>query len=384
MEKINYKASISFGPRVRKSPYFECTMKAGAKAFTVYNHVFLPTVFTGPTDEYWNLVNGVTLWDVTCQRQIEISGPDALAFTQYITPRNLDTSSPGKCLYILMPDEEGGIVNDAVLLHINDEKLWLSPGDGDALLWVQGAALNKDFDVKIYEPPVSPLQLQGPRSPHVAKALFGDSILELGYYRLVETEINGVPVVVSRTGWSGELGYEIYPLNDDHGEMIWNTIMEAGKPWDIAPIAPSVIRSIEGGLLSYFSDISRNDNPYTFGMDRLVDLEMDKDFVGKEALRQIRDKGADRRLVGIEIEGSPMKTGNNEFWKVSKDGREVGHLTRCTWSPRLEKNIGYVNVASDCAELGTELTIHTTESDRTATVCPWPWVPAEKIIPDGI
>jgi aminomethyltransferase len=355
-------------------------MKAGAKAFTIYNHVYLPTVFAGPTKEYWSLVTDVTLWDVACQRQIEIAGPDALAFTQFITPRNLAASKAGKCLYVLMPDEAGGIVNDAVLLHINDEKLWLSPGDGDALLWVQGIAAMGDWDVQVYEPPVSPLQLQGPKSPHVAKALFGDAVLELAYYHLMETELEGVPVVVSRTGWSGELGFEIYPLNEDNGEKIWDLIMLAGKPWDIAPIAPSTIRSVEGGLLSYYSDITRNDNPYTFGMDRLVDIDGDFNFIGKEALRKIRDDGPSRKVVGIEISGDPLKGSNNEFWRVSVDGMKTGNVSRCLYSPRLEKNIGFANVKIEHAELGTEVEIRTSEGIRKATVCKWPWFPAEKTI----
>jgi aminomethyltransferase len=380
LEKINYKANISFGPRVRKSPYFEATMRAGAKAFTIYNHVYLPTVFTGPTDEYWKLVNGVTLWDVACQRQIEISGPDALAFTQYLTPRNLGTSEPGKCMYVLMPDEHGGIINDAVLLHINEEKLWLSPGDGDALLWVQGAAVNTTFDVTIHEPPVSPLQLQGPHSPHVAKALFGEAILDLEYYRLVETELDGVPVVVSRTGWSGEIGYEIYPLNDDNGEQIWSRIMEAGQPWNIAPIAPSTIRSVEGGLLSFVSDITRDDSPYTFGMDRLVDLDQENEFIGKDALRQIRNKGPKRQLVGFEMSGEPIKGSNNEFWPVLANDQIVGRVTRCVFSPRLQKNIGFANVPFEFQDIGTELTVVMPDGSRPAEVCKWPWFSAKKKI----
>ena len=335
MEKINYRANISFGPRVRKSPFFEATIRCGAKAFTVYNHVFLPTVYTGPTDEYWKLVNGVTLWDVTCQRQIEISGPDARLGIRYITPRNLSSSEAGKCMYVLLTDEQGGIVNDAVMLHLNDEQFWLSPGDGDALLWVQGLAVNSGMDVRVFEPDVSPLQLQGPKSTQVIQALFGDWPLELGYYRMKETMLDGIPLVISRTGWSGELGFELYLRDHQQGERLWDMIMNAGAPWDIAPIAPSTIRSIEGGLLSYFSDISRDDNPYTFNMDRLVDLEQAHDFVGKEALKQIKKQGPSRRLVVMELPGEPMKGSNNEFWPVLHEGKKVGRVNRCIYSPRL-------------------------------------------------
>jgi glycine cleavage system aminomethyltransferase T len=381
LEKINYTANISFGPRVRKSPFFEATMRYGAKAFTIYNHVFMPTVYAGPTDEYWKLVNGVTLWDVTCQRQIEIAGPDALRFIKYITPRNLSSSEAGKCMYVLLTDEKGGIVNDAVMLHLNDEQFWLSPGDGDALLWVQGLAVNSGMDIRVFEPDVSTLQLQGPKSTQVIQALFGNWPLELGYYRMKETTLDGIPLVLSRTGWSGELGFELYLRDHRHGERLWDMIMKAGAPWDITPIAPSQIRSIEGGLLSYFSDISRDDSPYTLGMDRLVDLDQEHEFVGKEALKQIKEQGPSYRLVGIELPGEPMKGSNNEFWTVLNNGRKVGRVTRCIYSPRLEKNIGFVNIEAELAAIGTQLTIKMTDSERPAIVCEWPWIKAEKTIP---
>ncbi len=243
--------------------------------------MYMPTLFTGPVDEYWKLVNGVTVWDVSCQRQIEINGPDAFQFIRYLTPRNLSGSEAGKCLYVLLTDEHGCIVNDAVLLHLDDKKFWLSAGDGDALLWIQAVAINSGFDVQVLEPDVSPVQGQGPKSPHMMHALFGDWILKLGYYCLKEVMLDDIPVVVSRTGWSGELGLEIYLRNHCHGDRMWEMIMAAGEPWNIAPIAPSAIRSIEGGLLSYGSDITRQDNPYTLGMGQLVDLDQSHDFFGK-------------------------------------------------------------------------------------------------------
>ena len=355
-------------------------MRYGASAFTIYNHMYLPTVFTGPVDEYWKLVNDVTLWDVACQRQVEISGPDALAFVKYLIPRNLQSSEPGRCMYVLLTDENGGIVNDAILLHLSNEQLWLSPGDGDALLWVQGAALNSGFDVHVHEPDVSPLQVQGPKSPQVMKALFGDWILEMGYYRMKETMLDDIPVVVSQTGWSGELGFEIYLRDHYQGDRLWEMIMSAGEPWNIAPTAPSTIRSIEGGLLSYVSDITRDDNPYTLKFDRLADLDQEHDFIGKQALKRIQQQGPGRFLVGIEIPGEPIKGSNNEFWPVLSKGQEVGHITRCIYSPRLEKNIGFANIEAGLEASGTELMIEASNVNRPALVCKWPWFPAQKMI----
>ena len=375
---------ISIGPRVRRSPYFEGTRRYGAKAFTIYNHMYMPTSYTDPITEYWNLVNDVTLWDVACQRQIEISGPDAFQFMQLLTPRDISKCQVGQCQYMLITDEEGSIVNDAVMLRLQPQQFWLSPGDGDVLLWVLGVAVNSGMDVNIVEPDASPLQLQGPKSPHVARALFGDWALDLKYYWLKETTLDGIPLIVSRTGWSGELGYELYLRDGSYGEQLWERVMEAGKSYGIAAIAPSTIRSIEGSLLSYLSDITRSDNPFVLGFDRLVDLDRPDDFIGKKALEKIKAEGVKRRLVGIEMPGEALKKSNAKFWPVSDGEVEIGHVTRCVNSPRLEKNIGFANVPVEHAAIGSEFVLITPSGERQATVCEAPWFPAQKTIPEGI
>ena len=369
---------IAIGPRVRKSPYFDATRRHGAKAFTVYNHMFMPTSYTDPVREYWSLVNDVTVWDVACQRQVEISGPDAFRFVQFLTPRDMSKCEVGQCQYLLLTDAAGGIINDAVLLRIEENRFWLSPGDGDVLLWVMGVAVNSGMDVNVGEPDVSPLQLQGPKSPHVMRDLFGVAILDLKYYWLIETELDGIPLVVSRTGWSGELGYELY-LRDSHfGDELWERIMAAGQAYDIAPTPPSTIRSIEGGLLSYISDISLADNPFILGIDWFVNLEQPDDFVGRKALEKIKENGPERLLAGVEVGGDPIDGPNSEFWPLSIDGKTVGHITRCVFSPRLKKNIGFANLRIENAEFGTELTVATPRGDETAIVCEAPWFPAQK------
>ena len=369
---------IAIGPRVRRSPYFDATRRYGAKAFTVYNHMYMPTSYTDPITEYWSLVNDVTLWDVACQRQVEISGPDAFRFAQVLTPRDMSKCQVGQCQYLVFTDADGGIVNDAVLLRIEENRFWLSPGDGDVLLWAKGVAVNSGMDVKIVEPDVSPLQLQGPKSPHVMRQLFGESILDLKYYWLKETELGGIPLVVSRTGWSGELGYELYLRDSAFGDQLWERVMEAGRPYNIAPTPPCTIRSVEGGLLSYISDISLDDNPFLLGIDWLVNLEQPVDFIGRAALEKITTRGPERLLAGVELQGDPLAGPNAEFWPVSIGEQTIGHLTRCVFSPRLSKNIGYVNVPVEHAEIGTELTVATPLGDRKAIVCEAPWFPPQK------
>ncbi|NQV86690.1 MAG: glycine cleavage system protein T [Woeseiaceae bacterium] len=374
-------ATISFGPRVHKSPYFNATLRHGAKSFTIYNHVYMPTCYSSPVEEYWSLVNDVTLWDVTCQRQIEITGSDAFRFVQFLTPRDMSACAVGQCKYMPLTNQDGGIVNDAILLRVREDQFWLSPGDGDVLMWASGAAVNSGMDVRVFEPDVSPLQLQGPKSPHVARDLFGDWVLDMKYYWLKETTLDGIPLVISRTGWSGELGFELYLQDSTHGDVLWERIMDAGKPYNIKPAAPNTIRSIEGGLLSYVSDITLQDNPFVIGMGKFVNLDQGDDFIGKAALTKIKAEGVKRRLIGIEIMGAPLTGSNEHFWTISKNGEQIGHVTRCVYSPRLKKNIGWANVPTECSSVDTKIVVATPDGERPATVCEAPWIRPEITIP---
>jgi aminomethyltransferase len=342
--------------------------------------MYMPTGYSSPEDEYWSLVNDVTIWDVSCERQIEITGPDAARFVQYLTPRNVSKCRVGRCLYVLLCGEDGGIINDAVLLRLAENHFWLSPGDGDVLLWAQGAAINSGMQVAIEEPDVSPLQLQGPRSPDVARALFGDWVLDLAYYELRETQLGDIPVVLARTGWSGEIGYEIYLRDGRRGDELWELVMAAGKPFKIAPIPPSMIRTVEGGIFSYAADITRADNPFSIGLDRLVDLDQEADFIGKAALKRIQREGVKRRLVAVEVGGAPLEGGNQHFWSVYAGDGVVGRVTRCLYSPRLEKNIGFANVSAECAGLGTELSLDAPGGRRVARVVASPFIESKQKI----
>lgn len=383
MGKADNLFNIMIGPRVRKSPFFDATVRHGVQAFTIYNHTYMPTSYGDSVQEYWSLVNDVTLWDVTCEKQVEVTGPDAAKFIEFLSPRDMSGCEVGMCQYILLTDENGGIVNDAVLLRVEENKYWISPGDGDVIWWVKGVAINSGLDVTVVEPDVSPLQLQGPKAPHVAYALFGDAALDLKYYRCIKTELDGIPLVVSRTGWSGEYCYEIYLCDGRYGDQLWEKIMTAGEPHNIVPIAPSTIRSIEGGLLSYCSDITVADNPWSVGMGRFVNFDKDSDFVGREALLKIKEEGNKTMLVGVEIEGAPI-LGNDSHWPIAADGENVGYITRCVFSPRLERNIGWARLSVAHSEVGTSLTLQMPDGDRAAKVCETPWFKSFIGIPDEL
>ncbi len=373
-------AAISIGPRIRKSPFYEATRRYGCKAFTTYNHMYLPVYFESPEADYRRLIEAVTLWDVGVQRQVEITGPDAARFTQFLTPRNLSSCAVGQCKYVLLTTERGGIVNDPVLLRLAEDRFWLSLSDSDVLLWARALAHALGYDVQVQEPDVSPLQVQGPRSFEVMRDLFGGWIEELRYFWFRETELDGIPLVISRTGWSAERGYEVYLRDGRHGDRLWEAIMEAGRPYDIGPAAPSTIRRIEGGLLSYGADMDLDTNPYEIGLGRLVDLEQEADFLGKDALAEIARSGPARRLVGLEIEG-PRLPANEEAWPVSAGGRSVGKVTSAVHSPRLGKNIALAMLAAEAAETGSRVETETPLGRRAAELVELPFFDPKKRLP---
>ena len=371
-------SNFGFGTQVRKSPYFDATVRWGARGFSVYNHMYIPRDFGDPEQNFWNLVNDAILCDVAVERQVEITGPDAAAFTQMLTPRDLSKMAVGQCKYVLITNAEGGILNDPILLRLDENHFWISLADSDILLWAQGVAVHSGMDVTIREPDVSPLQLQGPKSGQVMHALFGESIMDLRYYWLREVDLDGIPLIVSRTGWSSELGYELYLRDGARGDELWERIMAAGAPFGLKPGHTSSIRRIEGAMLSYHADADINTNPYELGLDRLVNLDMEADFIGKAALRRIRDRGVSRKQVGLRIDGAPLNWPNTTFWTITRGGDRVGKVTSAVYSPRLDQNIALAMVSADCAELGTDLEVMTHEGATGATVVERPFYDPKK------
>ena len=371
---------FGFGTQIRKSPYFDATVRWGARAFSVYNHMYIPRDFGDPEANFWNLVKDAILCDVAVERQVEITGPDAARFVQMLTPRDLSTLAVGQCKYILITNAEGGILNDPILLRLAENHFWISLADSDILLWAQGVAVHSDLDVTIREPDVSPLQLQGPKSGDIMKALFGESIMDLRYYWLRELELDGIPLIVSRTGWSSELGYELYLQDGSKGDELWEKIMAAGAPFNLKPGHTSSIRRIEGGMLSYHADADINTNPYELGLDRLINVDMEAEFIGKSALRKIRDAGVTRKQVGLILEGAPLKGPNTTFWAITKDGKTVGKVTSAVYSPRLQKNIALAMVSKDCAETDTVLEVQAGSESMATTVVEIPFFDPKKTI----
>lgn len=371
---------FGFGTQIRKSPYFDATVKWGAKDFSVYNHMYIPRDFGNPEQNFWNLVYDAILCDVAVERQVEISGPDAAKFTQILTARDLSKLAVGQCKYILITNAEGGILNDPILLRLEENRFWISLADSDILLWAQGVAVNSGLDVSIHEPDVSPLQLQGPKSGEIMKSLFGESIMDLKYYWLRELELNGIPLIVSRTGWSSELGYELYLQDGTRGEELWDAIMKAGEPFNLKPGHTSSIRRIEGGMLSYHADMDITTNPYELGLDRLINVDMDTEFVGKKALQNIRDNGVSRKQVGLVLDCPSLKGPNTTFWPIMKGDEQVGKVTSAVYSPRLKKNIALAMISVENSELGMEFEVQTATGTFKAEVVEKPFYDPKKKI----
>jgi len=371
--------NFGFGTQIRKSPFFNATVRWGAKGFSVYNHMYIPRDFGDPEQNFWNLIENAILCDVAVERQVEITGPDAYNFVQILTPRDLSKLSIGQCKYILIVNSDGGILNDPVLLRLEENRFWLSLADSDILLWAQGVAVNSNLDVKIEEPDVSPLQLQGPNSKKIMIKLFGESIKDLKYYWLKNYNLNGIPLIVSRTGWSSELGYELYLQDGSKGDELYETIMEAGKEFEIKPGHTSSIRRIEGGMLSYHADADINTNPFELGLDRLVNLDSKINFIGKKALKNIKEVGVARKQVGLVLECEPLLGPNTKFWPVlNEENIKIGKITSAIYSPRLKKNIALAMIDIHYTTIGHKLKVKIENEIINSTIVDKPFFDPKK------
>jgi glycine cleavage system aminomethyltransferase T len=368
-------AQIQRGARLKRSPYFEATQRAGCRGYTVYNHRLLPIRYDSFEAEYQRLLADVTLWDVSVERNVEIAGPDGLRFAELLTPRDLSKCAVGEGRYVILTDEAGGIVNDPVLLRLEENRFWLACADSDVLLWAKGVARGSGLQVELRELDVAPLQVQGPKSRQLVTDMFGSRVERLGYYHFFNAELEGIPVIVTRTGWTGELGYELYLLDPGRGVDLWNRVMEAGKHYNIAPTGPSDIRRIEAGILNYGIDMTLDNNPYEVGLERLVNLDKKADFVGREALKKISSQQVLRKLVGVEIGGAPMEMNMTRY-----PVRSGGFVTSCVHSPRLAKNIGYAIVPVEYSAPGTRLEVQAPDGARSAVVVPMPFIDPKKAI----
>ncbi len=343
----NSDAQMLISTRIRKSPWWHLSKAAGCWAYTTYNHMYHPRAYIKPEDgglfeEYKYLTQHVSMWDVAVERQIQVKGPDAADFVNLLITRDVHSVVPTmQARYVILCNQHGGVINDPVLLRVADDEFWFSISDSDLLLWAQGVNSFAKYNVDINEIDVSPVQIQGPKSAALMEKMFGSHIREIPYYHLIHETLNGRAVTISRTGFSAEVGFEIY-LHDAmlYADDVWPYIMEQGEEFNLRVIAPSHVRRLEAGILSYGQDMDIENNPFEVRLGWQVDLNKEE-FIGKEALARIKDEGVKQRLVGLKMGGEPIVWYNEGFYPVKdiNSGDDVGYITSAFWSPNMQSNI---------------------------------------------
>ncbi|MEK6204931.1 MAG: dimethylsulfoniopropionate demethylase [Amylibacter sp.] len=355
---------LNMSRRIRRTPYTNKIEQAGVRGFSVVNHMLLPKAFQPSIEEdYWHLREHVQLWDVSCQRQVQIEGPDAAKLVQWMTPRDIGKALVGDCFYVPIIDADAGLINDPVMLKLAEDKFWLSIADSDVLLYAMGLALGRGMDVQISEPDVSPLAIQGPKAEGLLASLFGGYICDIGFFKFGWIEFEGTRQLIARSGFSRQGGFEIYLEGGHLGADLWDLIWEAGQPLNITPGCPNLIERIEGGLLSYGNEMTRENNPLEIGLGKFCSLDGSVDYIGRAALEIIAVDGITRKICGIVFDGEPCPTCSIP-WPVMVRKQQVGQVTSGIWSPRLKTNVGQSLIDREFWEIGQDVAVLTPDGQN--------------------
>jgi aminomethyltransferase len=365
--------SISPSARLRPSPFYASTLAEGVTSMTTYNHMLMPTSYGHPEEEYWRIINGVSMWDVAVERQVQIMGPDAGRLAQILAPRDLSKCKVGQGKYVPLCNHDGVLINDPILLKLDEDRYWLSIADSNIWFWAQAIAAERGLQVEVSEPDVSPLAVQGPKAEDVVASIFGDWVRDLKYFWFKQTKINDIPVAVARSGWSKQGGFEIYLMDGTRGTDLWNIVKEAGQPWGIGPGNPNWSERIESGLVSYGGDTDGTTNPFEVRMGGYVDLNVPDDTIGIGALRRIAAAGPKRHQLGVVLDGGEPAKPEFAWSDLIMGGKKVGDLTNCGWSYRLKKNIGFALI-SVAAQPGDRVTVNRAAGPMDGTLCTLPFL----------
>ncbi len=362
-----HPTELVLSPRLRKTAFEERVFDLGIQSFTIYNHMTLPVGFSSNPEAYKHLCEHVQVWDVAAERQVEVIGPDALRLVELITPRDISSCDVGQCVYAPLADEDGLVVNDPLILRLAEDRFWISIADSDVMLWVKGIAYGRGFNVKVFEPDVSPLAVQGPKADDLLADLLGESVRDIKFFRFIETEIAGTPVVLARSGWSGQGGYEIYLQNSADGLALWDTVWQAGERHNVKVGSPNSIERLETGLKSYGSDMSHNDHVLECGLDQYLNLDKTAEYMSRDSIAQMQKSGVKRRLCHLMAAGDPLP-GLREYWPVRRGEAFVGSASSCAWSPRYNANLLFAMLSIEVSEPGTELKVMVDGAPVDATV----------------
>lgn len=343
--------------RLRASPFEVRVVEQGVSAFSLYNKMLLPLVFNDLVEDYEHLRSHVQIWDVACERQVEVVGPDALALVELITPRDISKCAIGQCMYAPLCDENGGIMNDPIVLRLADDRFWLSIADSDVLLWVKGIAYGRGYDVQVFEPDVSPLGIQGPKADDLMSDVVGEHVRDIGFFRFIETNIAGTDVILARSGWSGQGGFEVYLQNHSKGLDLWDAFWTAGQKYDIRSGGPNLIDRLETGLKSYGSEMTLDSNPFESGLESFISLGKKAECMSRDALLKISENGPEKKLVNLVIDGEALGSPRSVWNVVDASGEDVGVVTSQVWSPSKKANLAFAIVESGYSEPGSRLSV---------------------------
>lgn len=364
---------LAVSRRTRRTPFSERVEQAGVIGYTVYNHTLLATSFRGVEEDFEHLRNHVQVWDVGCERQVQLIGPDAAKLTQLMSTRDLSKAQIGQCLYSPLCDADGGMINDPIILKLAEDQFWMSIADSDVLLWARGLAEGMKLDVEISEPDVWPLAVQGPKAEDLMAEVFGEQVRDIRFFRFNWLPYKGHPMVVARSGWSKQGGFEIYLNNPDLALDLWDELFDVGRKYEVGPGCPNLIERIEGGLLSYGNDMTREDNPLECGLDKYCHHDRDIEFLAKDALLRISGEGVKRQIRGLKIAGDPL-SGCVVAWWVYKNGQPVGRVTSSAYSKSFASNLGFAMLDTAACEIGETVEVETPDGMREAVVEPLPFV----------
>jgi dimethylsulfoniopropionate demethylase len=363
---------LTSSPRLRRTPFSRRVEAAGVTAYTVYNHMLLPTVFRSVAEDYAHLKSAVQLWDVSCERQVEITGPDARRLVQMTTPRDLAAMADDQCYYIPMVDDQGAMLNDPVLNKLAEDRYWVSLADSDMLYYYKGVASGFGLDVKVFEPDVSLLAVQGPKADALVGRVFGEAVVATGFFRHTTVPFQGRDLVIARSGWSHQGGFEIYMDGSDGGEALWDALFDAGADLDVRAGCPNGIERIEGGLLSFGNDITMDHTPFEAGLGKFCHLGRATECLGRDALLTMQDPT--RQIRPLEIDG-PEMPGVTQLWPLAdQSGAPAGHVSSAAWSPDFQTNVALGMVHKDHWNAGATLLVETLVGSREVRVRDKFWI----------
>ncbi len=364
---------IAKSRRLRSTPYTSKIEKQGVSAYTVYNHMILPAAFGSIEESYHHLKKNVQVWDVAAERQVEISGKDSFKLVQLMTCRDLSKSKNGRCYYCPIIDDNAGMINDPVVLRLNEDRWWISIADSDVILFAKGLAIGKQLEVKIFEPDVNIIAVQGPKSFKLMEKIFGEEITKLKFFGFDYYDFKGVKHLIAQSGWSKQGGYEIYVENIKSGQELYDTLFDEGKEFDVKPGCPNLIERIESGLLSYGNDIDIDDNPLECGFDKYVNINSEIEFLGKKKLIQIAKEGIKKKLMGVKIDTKEISLTCSLELK-NENGENIGELRSACYSPHFDKVIGIAMINKPFFKASQAFKITINNVSLSGNICDLPFI----------